>query len=166
MKRRPPKDPPQSSEGSDPNRPVGYGNPPKRSQFKLGQSGNRNGRPKKVEDVAAKFREHFQAALSRKHRVKDGNRTRTVTSAKLGIEQLVRLYAQGNEKARRDILIYAQALGVNFAPLPESTDASKIKPDHEAVLQNYVDRVHTGKRTEADRILAPPGFLEDLSDEK
>jgi len=33
-------------EGADPARPVGYRNPPKRSQFKKGESGNRRGRPK------------------------------------------------------------------------------------------------------------------------
>jgi len=40
--------------------PVGYGNPPKESRFKKGQSGNRRGRPKGSKNLKTDLTEELQ----------------------------------------------------------------------------------------------------------
>lgn len=52
------------SEGHDPKRPVGRGNPPKHTQFKRGQSGNPKGRPKNARNFATLFRDVFEQLAS------------------------------------------------------------------------------------------------------
>jgi hypothetical protein len=42
---------------------IGYGKPPKRSQFKKGISGNPSGRPKKPSDFASELKKELQSKV-------------------------------------------------------------------------------------------------------
>lgn len=63
------------SGGHDPHRPVGHGNPPRRTQFKKGQSGNPRGRPKGSKDP----RELIEQIINQRIEVRDRGRRRTVS---------------------------------------------------------------------------------------
>jgi hypothetical protein len=69
---------------------VGYGRPPKKSQFRKGQSGNPSGKAKapkrsEVDDIA----ESVKRALSRQHEVTQNNRTRKMRKTDILGEQIV-----------------------------------------------------------------------------
>lgn len=79
---------------------VGYKKPPRHTQFKSGQSGNRKGRPKKdkpIEDV-------FLKELRRKVTVNMGGETHKVSKLEALVTQQVNRAASGDPKATALVL--------------------------------------------------------------
>jgi hypothetical protein len=88
---------------------VGYGKPPKHSQFKPGQSGyNPIGRKKRrAADVAAVVKETLNEPI----RYRDQGRTKTTTRTELGIKKLIESAVRGDLSAAKQLLaIRAQAM--------------------------------------------------------
>ena len=82
---------------------VGYGKPPKQSQFKQGQSANPSGRPK-----GAKGQSSIQKVLDRKVSIKvDGKRAR-VPITEAAMVRLVENAFKGDDKALREVIRIAQ----------------------------------------------------------
>jgi hypothetical protein len=79
---------------------VGYGKPPKASQFKPGQSGNGKGRPAQNKRFQALVREVFD----QKVRVTENGRTRKVPVSKLVLTQLSHKAAKGEDRATKEFL--------------------------------------------------------------
>jgi hypothetical protein len=80
---------------------VGYGKPPKKSQFRKGQSGNPKGRPKGSKNLAGLFRSICN------ERVRITGRYGTakyMTKLEASITQLVNKAASGDLKAIREIV--------------------------------------------------------------
>ena len=73
---------------------VGYGRPPKASQFKPGQSGNPRGRPRAVKNVGTMLEEVF----FRKIPITENGKRREVTMVEAILRQLVNGV---NRRARR-----------------------------------------------------------------
>ncbi len=74
---------------------VGYGNPPRRSQFKPGQSGNPKGRRKAARGTQA----IIDAELNSRVPIIEGGRRRTITKRELLAKQLVKKAIEGDPKA-------------------------------------------------------------------
>lgn len=74
---------------------VGYRNPPKKTRFKKGQSGNPGGRPK----GSKPFLTIFGDAMKRQVHMKKGGKTKTVTTKEALIETLVAKALSGDIKA-------------------------------------------------------------------
>src|ERR1700674_1130352 len=91
---------------------VGPGRPPKEFQFKPGQSGNPKGANRKTPSIAPDLKALFERALSKKVKLRQGEKERIVTKAAAGIEQLVNQFAKGDRHARRDLIVLADKLGV------------------------------------------------------
>lgn len=70
---------------------VGYGRPPKRTQFKKGQSGNPKGRPKATKSVGTMLEEVFY----RKIKVIENGKRQPVTMVEAILRQLVNGAVQG-----------------------------------------------------------------------
>lgn len=83
------------SAGHDPHKPVGYGNPPKASQFKKGQSGNPKGRPKAKKSVP----QLIEAALFAPVTVREGGRTRRIPTLEALLKRLRKDALEGDTKA-------------------------------------------------------------------
>ncbi|MFN3226066.1 MAG: DUF5681 domain-containing protein [Hyphomicrobiales bacterium] len=87
---------------------VGYGKPPVEHQFKKGQSGNPNGRPRKLKpkpvDHPDAVSERLTAALARKTRVKMDGETREVTLFDAIIFRIVNDAAMGKDRAIKHVL--------------------------------------------------------------
>lgn len=93
---KPPMDPnnhPQNA--SDQDYDVGYGKPPKHSQFKPGHSGNPNGRPNGAKSLSTLLRK----ALNERIEVNKGGKRLKRSKLDIAIEQLVNKAAGGDIKA-------------------------------------------------------------------
>jgi hypothetical protein len=87
---------------------VGYGKPPRHTQFRKGRSGNPGGRPsrKRVERMQAlALRDAFRAVL-----MEDGGRMIPLTSIAAMMRSQIELAAKGNSQAQRDIIAMVRAI--------------------------------------------------------
>jgi hypothetical protein len=71
---------------------VGYGKPPKRTQFKPGQSGNRDGRPRKT----VTFVDEVQAEMNSKMDATENGKRIKLTKLRAMIKQLIINAINGN----------------------------------------------------------------------
>jgi hypothetical protein len=110
---------------------VGYKKPPKHSQFKPGQSGNPNGRPKGSNNFAT----DFKAALKALVRVTKDGVPRTMTTQQALIMRLFSDGFGGNSRALDRALLLAQAYGIS-----DPAETGSKTDDDEAILEIYRQR--------------------------
>ena len=79
---------------------IGYGKPPRESQFKKGRSSNPNGRPKMPTDPYA----HFDRVLNKTIVVTEDGQRKTVSKPKALMTQLVNKALSGDASAMRLVL--------------------------------------------------------------
>jgi hypothetical protein len=108
---------------------VGYGKPPKNTQFKKGQSGNPKGRPKGTFNLATVLGK----ALRERVVVNENGQRRTITKLEAAAKQLVNKAASGDLTALRQLsmlvlMFEQQSIGENSAP--EAMDGE----DQQAVM--------------------------------
>lgn len=128
---------------------VGYGKPPKHTQFKKGTSGNRKGRPK----GARNFSTLVRSLLSSKVVIKEDGKTRTVTALEASLLRLRQSALSGGERAR-DQLHQLAARYFDDQPLADDEKLSEADQDilAEALLRLQdkqalpKSRKSTGKR--------------------
>lgn len=119
---------------------VGYGKPPKHSQFQPGQSGNRRGRPK---GASNKITSNSLYALidreaSRMVSVMNGDQKLTMTMANLVIKTLIKLAAQGNTRAMG--MFFEHLKVIEEKGLAEEAKLAKQQAaDFEALLESMTD---------------------------
>lgn len=79
---------------------IGYGKPPRKSQFKPGQSGNPKGRPKGRKSFSTILVEELSERLI----VKEGCKTRRLTKMEAVVKQLVSKALKGDPRALAELL--------------------------------------------------------------
>lgn len=91
---------------------VGYGKPPKHTQFKKGQSGNRGGRPKGAINQVTDNNLYaiIDREASRIVSVTNGDHQLSMTMANLVIKTLTQLAAKGNTRAMAMFLEHLRIL--------------------------------------------------------
>jgi hypothetical protein len=117
------------------NYPAGYGRPPVEHQFKPGQSGNPNGRPKGVVGVRFDLLEELAGFVS----IKDGETSSVkVTRQRAIIKVLVQAALAGDQRAVTTILNWSsRAFGSK--PEPE-TDETESDSDDQAIAEASEER--------------------------
>ncbi len=94
-------------EVEQPPAPGGYGCPPTEKQYKLGQSGNRKGRPKGRKN----WKKLLVEVLGEKVRISEHGKTRQITKAEAIVKAAMRRAVQGDSKSAAGIISLAEKLG-------------------------------------------------------
>jgi hypothetical protein len=124
--------PPSSRKRSDQTRnsdqyDVGYGKPPRDHQFKPGQSGNRQGRPKGTKNEAT----ILHGLLQRKIDMREGGRLRKITILEAVLRRFIEDSLKGNTKSAAFVLNrLSSSLGDDASP--------EISMDDQAVLDSFL----------------------------
>ena len=110
---------------------VGYGRPPKHSQFKPGHSGNPKGRPKGAKNEATIWRNVFNKRVA----IREGGRQRKVSLLEAMILKFVENALKGNTKTA--------AFALNRYRLAEgdSAPADEADQDDREVFETFVRRL-------------------------
>ena len=123
---------------------VGYGRPPRASQFKPGQSGNPKGRPKGSLNLTT----FLARALRETVVVNEGGRRRSITKLEAAVKQLVNKSASGEERAIRQLLALTEAVEARTEAAP-STHESLPEADR-VVMQSLVKRIRNAAGGDPD----------------
>lgn len=115
---------------------IGYGKPPRAHQFKPGQSGNPNGRPKGRKNEATMLDE----ILYKKIPAREGGRQRRVTVLEAIFHRFAENSLRGNIKAAAFLLSRLSALSSGQSSQAELSD------DDQAVLKAYADEILSKKK--------------------
>jgi hypothetical protein len=142
---------------------VGPGRPPQDKQWKKGgPSPNPRGRPRKEQSMLPDVRTAFEQAVNKKVLVPRGDRKVLMTRVEIGLEQLLNQFAKGDRHARRDLMEYAEKLGIDFLAKHRQDIEKAITPNHQAILDAFLTRQSGAVNVApAPRVLAPPELLDD-----
>jgi hypothetical protein len=103
---------------------VGHGKPPQQHQFRPGQSGNPNGRPKGVRNFKTDFRDELNETIS----LREDGRDIAISKQRALIKRLVALAIGGDARAMNSVLAFcARAFG------DETDDEQQAPEDREIV---------------------------------
>ena len=83
-----------------------------------------------------------------------------MSMAVAGIEQLVAQFAKGDPRARRDLMEYADELGVDLMAGQQQAIQEALATNQEAILRSYVERQYD-KVVTPSPVFAPPELLDD-----
>ncbi|WP_029041536.1 DUF5681 domain-containing protein [Cucumibacter marinus] len=98
---------------------VGYGRPPKHARFQKGQSGNPSGRPKKSDGADAKqpsLEDAFRAEMTKTVTYKRNGEEVEGTTFDVMVSQLAAMAMQGDLKAMKFVLAYAEKFKLEASP--------------------------------------------------
>jgi hypothetical protein len=146
---------------------VGPGRPPPDTRWKKGgTSPNPGGRPRKEQSMLPDVRKAFEQAINKKVSVPRGDKMVLMTRFEIGFEQLLNQFAKGDRHARRDLIEYADKLGIDFLAKYKQTLEQALTPNYQAILDAYFAR-RTGAANvaAAKPVLAPAELLDDEPDE-
>jgi hypothetical protein len=120
---------------------VGYGKPPRSTQFRKGTSGNPKGRPKGAKGVRT-----ILDKMGRKRiKITTNGQTQVVTMLEAMVMQLINRAASGDLKAIREALA-AHRIFVEPEQAPEA--AADFRERDQALLKNLQRRMQTFNKTE------------------
>ena len=125
---------------------IGYGKPPKATQFKKGQSGNPKGRLK----GSRNFKTDVMEVLNARVQLKDKSGGKTVSTQMAGLLRLREQALKGDFKALDRLLQLALA----FNGDADEAGAPALAPDDAAILKAFTQRA---RRREAASSTAPDG---------
>ena len=140
---------------------VGPGSPPPDKRWKKGgPSPNPGGRPRKDQSMLPDVRKAFEQAINKKVPVPRGDKTVLMTRLAIGLEQLLNQFAKGDRHARRDLMEYADKLGIDFLAKHKQTLERALTPNYQAILEASLAR-RGGNVAPATRVVASSQLLDD-----
>ena len=108
-----------------------YGNPPKKYQFKKGQSGNPKGRPRKKPQTSTTLADDLRSELSEEIMVKKNGKTKRVTKQSALISSIATSAINGGSSQQR---LLVQILSMSGMDKDNAIDAEELQRDDEALL--------------------------------
>lgn len=126
-----------------PNYEVGFGRPPKSSQFQKGKSGNPNGRPRGSQNMTSIVKDE----LDRKHRVDGGSRL--VPIRQILVRRQIAKAAQGCPKAFLVLLkleAEAEAVAARHTRENAGSQSELSDADYSSIIDDFLNaREHDGE---------------------
>ena len=118
---------------------VGYRKPPKKTQFKPGQSGNPKGRPKGTKNLSTDLTEE----LAEKIPVTERGRKREITKQRAMVKALMAKAVQGDTKAANTLLnMFLKLIPREAEPAAEIVDYTETDL---AVLEDFLTNAKKSK---------------------
>ena len=110
---------------------VGYGKPPKATQFRKGQSGNPQGRPQGAKNFTSLLQEELQAPIS----ITEGGQTKIIPKQQVIVKRTVDQAMKGNLRATELVMkLDMQSLEAQG----ESEGVTDFTHDDQAILTQYL----------------------------
>jgi hypothetical protein len=159
--------PRQRSKSATKHYDVGYRKPPTQYQFKKGQIGNPEGINRKASaSTPPDLKVILERELNAKVKLRRGEPDKKITKGAAGIKRLVDQYAKGDSRARRDLILLCEKVGVALTDrkVLEGALDDALSAEDEILLCDFVKR-HGGQypiRTDAvpslpiKDLLSPP----------
>ncbi len=113
---------------------VGFGKPPKHTQFKPGQSGNPKGRPRGAKNLKTDLEEELRELIV----VREGGNVKTVSKQRAMLKSLTAKAVQGDPRAA-DIVINMMYRLFHEDEAEETSRGPS--PDDKAILETHDKRV-------------------------
>jgi Family of unknown function (DUF5681) len=127
--------PPKSKHAS-----IGYCNPPEHTRFKIGQSGNPNGRPKGTLNLATVL----ERKLREKVVVNENGRRKTVTKLEAAMTQLIDKATSGELKALQ--LLSALVRSAEEREIQEPAPNSDLDQVDQRIIVGILQRLETSRK--------------------
>jgi len=106
---------------------VGYKRPPKDRQFRCGQSGNLNGRPKRVRNFKTDMREELSESIS----IREGGRDISISKQRALIKRLVASAIDGDARSIATLMSFCvRAFG-------DDNDDQQQAPEDREIVQAF-----------------------------
>lgn len=115
---------------------VGYGKPPKRSQFPKGVSGNRNGRPKGKRNIATVLTDILEEEIV----INEGGVRKRVTKLKAALKQLANKAALGDLVAARQLIALVRSAEERVVEPP----TKQLSDDDLKIMRRVLQRLSGG----------------------
>lgn len=122
---------------------VGYKRPPKRTQFKPGQSGNPKGRPKHARNLKTEFLDELREVV----RVREGGREMKISKQRAFVKALVAAAIKGDMRASTALVSFCTRA---FSNEPENNTAQTPTADDLEILNEFVGREVRRRAARAD----------------
>jgi hypothetical protein len=129
----------QQNESGPTDYAIGFGRPPKHSQFKPGKSGNPRGRPKK----RASLQDIVTAVLFEKMPVRIGERTQKITSVDALIRTAMNRGLKGDHRFLTSVIAFIRMSGLCETDANASTNDID-STDDQAILADFLKRHGSG----------------------
>jgi hypothetical protein len=132
---------------------VGYRKPPRRAQFKKGQSGNPKGRPRGSRNATTLLKEALNAQVI----ITENGHRRTITKKEAIVTQIVNKAASGDHRSIQLLLLSQLPLIEKSAELSESADPeTQVLPPPQSADQKRA------RALEIAKILKDIGYLDQV----
>ena len=112
---------------------VGYGKPPKHSQWPKGQSGNPKGRPKGTRN----FKTDLKEELDERIQISEGGKVQVVSKQRALVKRTMEKALNGNIRATELLIKWASQY---LEMAAESDEMEQLAPDDAAILEHYKAR--------------------------
>lgn len=113
---------------------IGYGKPPKHTQFRAGRSGNPKGRPKGRKNFQTELLEELHEVIA----VREGGRRRNVSKQRALLKALTAKALQGDTKAAG---LIANMVFRVLQQDEEQIEPAELSAEDRAILENYERRM-------------------------
>jgi hypothetical protein len=123
---------------------VGYGKPPKQTQFKPGHSGNPRGRPKGTKNLKTDLMEELSEMVS----VREGDRSQNVSKQRAVVKTLLAYTLKGDVRSAALLLSMMMRLTETGEGAPDLDD--DLNDDEVSILEDFAERTRRPRDDQPD----------------